>query len=142
MKNMAWWTGLVPVAVLGLALAPAGDAAVRAPTEAGEKAVAGQGAAAGQEAVAGKAIFHGKGACFACHGKDAVGTALAPDLTDDAWVNFDTAPTAEQLGKLIKDGVSKPVRFPAPMPPMGGARLNAEEIGQLAAYVLSLSTGG
>jgi mono/diheme cytochrome c family protein len=87
----------------------------------------------------GKAIFEGKGNCWTCHGKDATGTQLAPDLKDTTWIHFDGQPTLEQVEKLIKDGVAQPKSHPAPMPPMGGASLSDEEIAQVAQYVLSLS---
>ena len=38
---------------------------------------------------AGQKIFQGKGLCYACHGKDARGTPLAPNLTDSEWLNID-----------------------------------------------------
>lgn len=114
------------------ALAAAGIALAAAPAAPapGEPAVR-------QEA--GQAIFRGKGNCFTCHRQDAKGTALAPDLTDDAWVNFESRPTQEQMEALIKEGVARPKQHPAPMPPMGGARLSAEEVAQVAEYVLGLS---
>ncbi|MGK7313019.1 MAG: c-type cytochrome [Candidatus Longimicrobiales bacterium M2_2A_002] len=92
-----------------------------------------------QDPAAGEAIFKGKGSCFTCHGPRATGTTLAPDLTDDAWVNFDARPSRDEVETLVREGVTKPVQHPAPMPPMGGARLSDEEIGDVAAYVLSLS---
>jgi len=88
---------------------------------------------------AGKAIFEGKGNCFTCHRKDGKGTPLAPDLTDDTWINFDSRPTAEAVAALVKEGVAQPKQHPAPMPPMGGASLSDDEIAAVAAYVLSLS---
>lgn len=88
---------------------------------------------------AGQAIFQGKGNCFTCHRQDAKGTPLAPDLTDDEWINFDKRPTQEEVETLIKEGVAQPKQHPAPMPPMGGASLTDEEITQVARYVLSLS---
>jgi len=96
------------------------------------------GAVSGQ-AGPGKAIFEGKGNCFACHGPTAKGTPLAPDLTDNSWVNFDARPSTAEVEGLVKKGVPKPVEHPAPMPPMGGGSMSAEEVGQVAAYVLSLS---
>lgn len=88
----------------------------------------------------GKALFEGKGNCFTCHKADATGTPLAPDLTDDAWINFeDGRPTQEAVETLIREGVASPVQHPAPMPPMGGASLSDEEVTQLAEYVLSLT---
>jgi cbb3-type cytochrome c oxidase subunit III len=85
----------------------------------------------------GKAIFEGKGNCAACHGRDAKGTALAPDLTDDEWLNISGA--VEEIATLVRKGVARPQRFPAPMPPMGGARLNDAEIEAVAQYVFALS---
>lgn len=86
---------------------------------------------------AGKAIFEGKGLCYACHGKDAKGTALAPNLTDTEWLNVDG--TVPAIIALIEKGVPKPVKYPAPMPPMGGAKLSRQEIELVAAYVKQLS---
>lgn len=85
----------------------------------------------------GKAIFEGKGMCFACHGKDAKGTPLAPNLTDAEWLNVDG--TLPAIIALIEKGVPKPVKHTAPMPPMGGAKLSREEIEAVAAYVKELS---
>lgn len=85
----------------------------------------------------GKAVFEGKGLCYACHGKDAKGTPLAPDLTDAEWINVDG--TLPAIIALIEKGVPKPVKHPAPMPPMGGAKLSRQEIEAVAAYVKELS---
>src|SRR5690606_6965055 len=74
----------------------------------------------------GKAIFQGKGMCFACHGQDAKGTPLAPNLTDAEWLNIDG--TLPAIIALVEKGVPNPVRHPAPMPPMGGAKLTRQEI--------------
>jgi mono/diheme cytochrome c family protein len=97
--------------------------------------------AATQEAGPGKAVFEGKGNCYTCHGPEGRGTPLAPDLTDSAWVNFEEVPTVAQVEALVKAGVPSPVEHPAPMPPMGGARLSDEEVAQVAEYILSLAGG-
>lgn len=86
----------------------------------------------------GKAIFQGKGLCFACHGQDAKGTPLAPNLTDAEWLNIDG--TLPAIIALIEKGVPKPLKHPAPMPPMGGAKLSRQEIEAVAAYVKELNT--
>lgn len=86
---------------------------------------------------AGRKIFTGKGNCFACHGGNAKGTPLAPDLTDSAWLNVKAS--VEEIAALVKTGVPKPKKYPAPMPPMGGAKLNADEIAAVAKYVASLA---
>lgn len=85
----------------------------------------------------GKKIFTGKGLCMACHGADAKGTPLAPDLTDEEWLNVDG--TLQSIVALVRTGVQTPKEHPAPMPPMGGASLKPEEIEAVAAYVWSLS---
>jgi mono/diheme cytochrome c family protein len=87
---------------------------------------------------AGQKIFQGKGLCYACHGKDARGTPLAPNLTDGEWLNIDGSLPA--IVALIKAGVPKPMKHPAPMPPMGGAKLSKDEIDAVAAYVKGLSS--
>ena len=94
-----------------------------------------------QDADPGEAIFRGRGNCFTCHAPTATGTPLGPDLTDDVWTNFDRRPTRAEVSALVKAGVPVPREHPAPMPPMGGGRLSAEEIDQVAAWVLSLSAG-
>lgn len=85
----------------------------------------------------GRAIFQGKGNCWTCHGKDAKGGPLAPDLTDGEWLNVDG--TAAAVRALIQKGVPQPRKHPAPMPPMGGASLSPEELDAVTAYVLSLA---
>ncbi len=88
---------------------------------------------------AGQAIFKGKGNCFTCHGPAGKGTVLAPDLTDAEWLNFEGRPARADVEALVKRGVPRPVRHPAPMPAMGGARLSDDEIAAVAEYILSLS---
>jgi len=85
----------------------------------------------------GRKIFEGKGNCWTCHGKDAKGTVLAPDLTDAAWLNIDGSLNA--ITRTITTGVPKPKQFPGLMPAMGGASLKPAEIDSVAAYVHSLS---
>lgn len=94
-------------------------------------------AVSGAQAQDGRAIFQGKGNCHVCHGKDARGTPLAPDLTDTVWINIDGSPAA--IRQVIVKGVDKPQKHPAPMPPMGGVKLSAKEIDALAAYIAELS---
>ena len=89
----------------------------------------------------GEQLFASTGACFSCHGPGGVGTPLAPNLTDNQWVNFPARPTVDEVASLIKTGVPQPKQHPAPMPPMGGAQLTDEQVQSLAQYVLSLSTG-
>lgn len=115
--------------------APAGDAAQETgAAEPGATADAGL-VATGQELFAGQAI------CFTCHGQDATGTQLAPNLTDAEWINIEEPVTPEKIQQLIRTGVQQPKQHPAPMPAMGGADLTDQQIEALAAYVYSLTHG-
>lgn len=102
----------------------------------------GAGGATGQTAMIalGDSIFKGQaagGICYTCHGMDAKGTALAPDLTDATWINTDGS--MEGIVGIITNGVAQPKQHPAPMPPMGGAQLTQDQVRATAAYVYSLS---
>lgn len=85
----------------------------------------------------GQQLFAGPGGCQACHGPDGTGSQLAPDLTDDEWLNV-PGPDIDVLAELIRTGVAEPQQHPAPMPPMGGANLSDDQVRALAAYVASL----
>lgn len=101
---------------------------------------AGGGALSPKLIALGDSIFHGQvagGTCTACHGQDAKGTAVAPDLTDQQWINIDGS--YESIVQLVTNGVPQPKQHPAPMPPKGGAALNDEQVKAVAAYVYSLS---
>jgi mono/diheme cytochrome c family protein len=93
-----------------------------------------------QQIALGDSIFHGQvggGTCSACHGQDAKGTAVAPDLTDQQWINGDGS--YDFIVRTVTDGVPQPKQHPAPMPPKGGAPLTDEQVKAVAAYVYSLS---
>lgn len=93
-----------------------------------------------QEMVAqGQEIFTGVGNCYTCHGQDATGTQLAPDLTDDEWINVEG--TYESIVEVVNTGVPQPVQHPSPMPPMGGAQLSEDQVRAVAAYVYAISGG-
>jgi mono/diheme cytochrome c family protein len=98
------------------------------------------GAQSPQQVALGDSIFHGQvagGTCTACHGQDAKGTAVAPNLTDSEWLNGDGS--YDFIVHTITTGVPKPKQHPAPMPPKGGATLTDEQVKAAAAYVYSLS---
>ena len=119
-----------------------GDAEDAAPatTPPASEPAAGAGAAPAGDLVAeGMAIYNGAGICMTCHGQGGVGTALAPNLTDDTWLWADASqPLAPQIESVIRQGVPQPKEHPAPMPPMGGASLSDQQITAVAAYVASL----
>jgi cbb3-type cytochrome c oxidase subunit III len=88
----------------------------------------------------GDSVFHGKvgGApCVGCHGADAKGTPLAPDLTDKQWLWSDGSLAGIQ-GTIAK-GVPAPKQHTGVMPPMGGAQLKPAQLHAVAAYVYALS---
>lgn len=90
----------------------------------------------------GDSVFHGQaggGTCYACHGQDAKGSGVGPNLTDGEWLNTDG--TLEGITKVVQNGVPTPKKAPAPMPPMGGASLTPEQVRAVAAYVHSLNKG-
>ncbi len=84
----------------------------------------------------GTTIFHGPGNCFTCHGQDAKGTSLAPDLTATTHLWVSTYPTYVDL---IKKGVPQPKQHPAPMLPRGGSQITDDQVAAVAAYEWSLS---
>jgi mono/diheme cytochrome c family protein len=89
----------------------------------------------------GDGIYHGRvagGTCMVCHGQNAKGvTGLGPDLTDRAWLHGDGSFTF--ILSIVENGVTKPKKAAAPMPPGGGAQLTTEQKRAVAAYVWSLS---
>jgi glucose/arabinose dehydrogenase/cytochrome c5 len=88
----------------------------------------------------GDRIFHGQvggATCTGCHGADAAGTPLGPNLTGRTWLWGDGSYAA--IKKIITDGVPEPKRYRSPMPPMGGAQLTPDQVSAVAAYVWALS---
>ena len=86
---------------------------------------------------AGKTIFGATGNCFTCHGASGEGGALAPALNDSKWLHIDGSYPA--ITKIVAAGVPQPKEHPAPMPAKGGAQLTDQQVGQVAAYVYSIS---
>lgn len=89
----------------------------------------------------GDSVYHGRvgGAlCYVCHGPSGKGVnGVGPNLTDKEWLNADgSLPSIE---KVVTDGVAKPKKMPAPMPPKGGGQLTDAQVKAVAAYVYSLS---
>jgi mono/diheme cytochrome c family protein len=88
----------------------------------------------------GERIFLGQvngATCTGCHGADARGTPLGPNLTDTQWLWGDGSFAA--IAKTITTGVPQPKKYRSPMPPMGGAQLTPDQVSSLAAYIWALS---
>lgn len=136
--RVTWQGGAGPVKPQGAA-APKPAAAPAVPTpEAGGAAIPPGSSAA--EVALGDRIYHGQaagGTCAGCHGADAKGSPIGPDLTAGAWAWSDGS--VEGLSAVIAKGVSEPKRYRSPMPPMGGATLSPAELKAVAAYVWSVS---
>jgi glucose/arabinose dehydrogenase/mono/diheme cytochrome c family protein len=86
-------------------------------------------AGATKEMVAlGDLIYHGQvsgATCTGCHGANANGTPLGPDLTAAQWLWGDGSYAA--IAKIITVGVPQPKQYRSPMPPMGGAQLSSDQ---------------
>lgn len=85
----------------------------------------------------GRELFNGGGICYTCHTVAATGGPLAPDLTDDVWLNVDGE--YESIIELIKTGVAQPVEHAGAMLPRAGMPLTDEQVEKLAAYSYMLS---
>jgi glucose/arabinose dehydrogenase/cytochrome c5 len=105
------------------------------------KAAAGSGSAAAlpvppgataEQVAAGDKIFHGQ-TCTGCHGADAKGSPVGPDLTTGKYLSGDGS--LASIRKAIQDGVPVPKQYRQPMPPMGGAQLSADQLRDVSAYV-------
>lgn len=87
----------------------------------------------------GETIFGGAGICFTCHLAGGVGGPLAPNLTDDEWINIDGS--YEAIVRTVTAGVPEPQQYPGLMLPKGGSNISDEEVRAVAAYVWTLSHG-
>ena len=97
-----------------------------------------QGATKDQVAL-GDRIFHGEvadGTCSGCHGSDAKGTPVGPDLASGNWVFTDGS--LPSITKTITEGVPRPRNFTGAMPPKGGADLSDADTAAVAAYVWAI----
>ncbi len=74
--------------------------------------------------------------CTGCHGDNAKGSPLGPDLTDHTWVWSNG--TYVGIERTITRGVPRPKNYRNPMPPMRG-QLTPDQLKAVAAYVWSLS---
>lgn len=140
--------------VLGLAACGGGDGGAPATEEAAPEAA--QTAQPGAESAAvtmdlpegvtpemvaqGKTVFQGSGICYTCHMQDGSGGPLAPNLTDDQWLNVDGSYDA--IVNLVMTGVPQPKEHPGIMLPKGGSAISDEDVRAVAAYVWTLGHGG
>jgi glucose/arabinose dehydrogenase/mono/diheme cytochrome c family protein len=89
-----------------------------------------------EQVALGKRIFHGEvggATCAGCHGSDAIGTPVGPDLTSGKWLWGDGS--LQSVTETIANGVPEPKEHPGAMPPMGGVSLPESDLKAVAAYV-------
>ena len=87
----------------------------------------------------GEEVFMVDGVCYTCHMEGGVGGPLAPDLTDDVWINVDGS--YESIVNNVINGVPEPKEHPGIMLPKGGTNITDEQVRAVAAYVWTLSNG-
>lgn len=84
----------------------------------------------------GDSVYHGLigvASCQSCHGPQATGTSIGPNLTDGAWLHSDGS--LQGILTTIQTGVMTPREFTSIMPPYGGIPLPPEHARAVAAYV-------
>jgi glucose/arabinose dehydrogenase/cytochrome c553 len=89
-----------------------------------------------EQVALGDRIFRGEvdsATCGGCHGSDAKGTPVGPDLTTGKWLWGDGS--LEAITQTITNGVPEPKEHLGVMPPMGGVQLSQADIAAVAAYV-------
>jgi mono/diheme cytochrome c family protein len=116
----------------------AGDTGATAAVPPGQQppAPSAGGAPTPQMIALGDSIFRGQaagGLCHTCHGQDAKGTQLGPNLTDAEWLNSDGS--YQGIVNTIMSGVATPKKFPGVMLPRGGSPLTDDQVRAVAAYV-------
>ncbi len=88
----------------------------------------------------GREIFNGStGTCYTCHMEGGVGGPLAPNLTDQTWINIDGSYSS--IVNTVTNGVPQPKEHPGIMLPKAGMPLTDEQVREVAAYVWTLSHG-
>lgn len=147
MKDLMRYTTIL--LILAMAACGGGDSAppaedTAAPAEAPAEAPAAEmdlpeGVSAAMVAE-GMEIFNGTtGICWTCHLQDGVGGPLAPNLTDDEWLNVDGS--YESIVQNVITGVAEPKEHPGVMLPRAGMPLTDEQVNAVSAYVWTLSNG-
>ena len=76
--------------------------------------------------------------CVMCHGDGGRGTALGPSLVDEHRTHL-FAGSAEEVARVVREGVPQVKDFPVPMPDRGDGTFTDDEVQAVAAYVVSLS---
>ena len=91
------------------------------------------------QVAAGDQLYHTQ-SCVGCHGADAKGTPVGPDLTSGKWLWGDGSLAA--LKNTIANGVAAPKQYRSPMPAKGGAQLSDSDLDSMTAYVWAVGHQG
>lgn len=78
--------------------------------------------------------------CAACHGQGGTGSAAAPALNDNQWLNI--SGQYPEIVTIINNGVAAPKQYPGIMPPKGGGSFDDAQVRAISAYVYALSHQG
>ncbi len=91
----------------------------------------------------GDRVYHGQvggATCSGCHGSDAKGSPLGPDLTANKWLWSNGSYAG--IAATIAGGVAQPKKYRSPMPAMGGAQLSGDQVMAVSAYIWGLNHRG
>jgi glucose/arabinose dehydrogenase len=91
------------------------------------------------QVASGDKLYHAS-SCAGCHGSNAGGSPVGPDLTSGKYLWGDGSVAA--LGATITSGVSMPKQYRQAMPPMGGAQLTAANVHDISAYIWATAHAG
>ena len=72
-----------------------------------------------------------------CHLRGGAGGPLAPNLTDDVWLNIDGE--YESIVNVVVTGVPQPLEHPGQMLARAGTSITDDQVRAVAAYVYTLS---
>ena len=88
----------------------------------------------------GNRVYHGLAGgatCTGCHGSDAKGSPLGPDLTANKWLWSNGSYAG--IAATVAGGVAHPKNYRSPMPAMGGAQLSSDQVMAVSAYIWALN---
>jgi glucose/arabinose dehydrogenase len=131
-KGRIWKVTYQGPAGAPIAAAPAPTKLAEAPSASPAPALPTPPGATAEQVARGMGLFT-DGSCAACHGQDASGGAIGPNLTTGSplWTDGSLA----QITDVISKGVPAPKQYRSPMPPMGGAQLSPDDLAAISAYV-------
>ena len=88
----------------------------------------------------GDRVYHGQAGgatCTGCHGSDAKGSPLGPDLTANKWLWSNGSYSG--IAATVAGGVAHPKNYRSPMPAMGGSQLSSDQVMAVSAYIWALN---